>query len=137
VARYQQMGAGMWLLCPCRSVSGRNAALVPVAQTHIPAARRRTVAKPRALLRFLPRSSRAASWEAMWGRLNGRSALRGGLGRQSKGWIGALSQTLTQIACENASNHDPTAKVTQSIDFVRKDEILPGSFFARNVTPSG
>ena len=35
VARYQQMGAGMWLLCPCRSVSGRNTVLVPVAQTHI------------------------------------------------------------------------------------------------------
>lgn len=35
VARYQQMGAGMWLLCPCRSVSGRNAVLVPVAQTHV------------------------------------------------------------------------------------------------------
>jgi transposase len=31
---------------------------------------------------------------------------------------------------------DPTAKVTQRIDFVRKDEILAGSFFARNVTPS-
>jgi hypothetical protein len=25
VARYQQMGAGMWLLCPCRSVSGPKA----------------------------------------------------------------------------------------------------------------
>ncbi len=30
--------------------------------------------------------------------------------------------------CENASNHDPAAKVTQRIDFVRKDEILAGSF---------
>ena len=38
--------------------------------------------------------------------------------------------------CENASNHDPTAKLTQHIDFVRKDEILAGSFFARNVTLS-
>jgi hypothetical protein len=36
--------------------------------------------------------------------------------------------------CENASNHDPTAKVIQSIDFVRKDEILTGSFFARNAS---
>jgi len=39
-------------------------------------------------------------------------------------------------ACENASNHDPTAKLIQRIDFVRKDESLAGSFFARNVTPS-
>jgi hypothetical protein len=38
--------------------------------------------------------------------------------------------------CENASNHDPIAKVTQRIDFVRKDEILAWSFLARNVTPS-
>jgi putative SOS response-associated peptidase YedK len=48
----------------------------------------------------------------------------------------ALDET-RPLACENASNHDPTAKVIQSIDFVRKNEILPGSFFARNVTRSG
>ena len=30
--------------------------------------------------------------------------------------------------CENASNHDPTAKLTQRIDFVRKNEISAGSF---------
>jgi hypothetical protein len=39
--------------------------------------------------------------------------------------------------CENASNHDPTAKITQSIDFVQKDEILAGPFFARNVISFG
>jgi uncharacterized membrane protein len=33
-----------------------------------------------------------------------------------------------------ASNRDPTTKVTQRIDFVRKDENLLESFFARNVT---
>ena len=38
--------------------------------------------------------------------------------------------------CENASNHDPTAKGTQPIDFVRKDKTLAGLCFARNVTPS-
>jgi hypothetical protein len=32
--------------------------------------------------------------------------------------------------CENASNHGPTAQVTQHIDFVWKDEILAEPFFA-------
>jgi hypothetical protein len=31
-------------------------------------------------------------------------------------------------ACENAYNHDPTAKLTRRIDFVRNNEISAGSF---------
>jgi hypothetical protein len=43
---------------------------------------------------------------------------------------------MPELRCENASNHDPTAKVTQHIDFVRKDKTFAGLFFARSVTPS-
>lgn len=35
IARYQQMGGGMWFLCNCRPESDRCPVLVPVAQTHI------------------------------------------------------------------------------------------------------
>jgi hypothetical protein len=34
----------------------------------------------------------------------------------------------TTTMCENASIHNPTAKLTQHIDFVRKNEISEGSF---------
>ena len=35
VARYQQHGSGMWLLCDCRPDAARPPALIPVAMTHI------------------------------------------------------------------------------------------------------
>lgn len=35
VRRYQQHGAGCWILCDCRPVADRPPALVPVSQTHI------------------------------------------------------------------------------------------------------
>lgn len=35
VARYQQMGGGMWFVCGCREDGGRFPVLVPVSQTHI------------------------------------------------------------------------------------------------------
>jgi hypothetical protein len=51
--------------------------------------------------------------------------------------IGGGAAQPTDEECENTSNHNPAAKVTQSIDSVKKDEISVGSFFARNVTPFG
>jgi hypothetical protein len=36
------------------------------------------------------------------------------------GGIGMLALA-TGLACENASNHDPTAKLTHRIDFVRNN----------------
>jgi len=44
------------------------------------------------------------------------------------GWFERRFWRLFDEACENASNHDPTAKLTQRIDFVRKNEISAGSF---------
>jgi hypothetical protein len=38
--------------------------------------------------------------------------------------------------CENVSNRDPIAKVTQRIDFVRKDETLAGVISRAKRDPS-
>jgi hypothetical protein len=41
--------------------------------------------------------------------------------------IGMLA-VAASLACENASSHDPTAKLTQRMDLVRNNEISAGSF---------
>jgi len=41
-----------------------------------------------------------------------------------------MALDVESIMCENASNHDPTAKLTQRIDFVRNNEISAGVIFA-------
>ena len=100
VARYQQMGAGMWLLCPCRSVNGRNAVLVPVAQTHI--RRHEDERWPSHHAPCCDFYRDPAEQNLIPGSYVGSVErplhLARRFGRQSKGWIGALSQTLTQIA---------------------------------------
>jgi len=46
----------------------------------------------------------------------------------ARAWHHAETASAKAVACENASIHNPTAKLTQHIDFVRKNEISEGSF---------
>jgi fido (protein-threonine AMPylation protein) len=81
------------------------------------------------LRRGLPRAEFAEHAADIMAELNAIHPFREGNGRTQRVFMEQLAHAAGHD-CENASNHDPTAKVTQSIDFVRKDEILTVIFRA-------